>query len=70
MATKTTRTAKATSAARRPPRRRADAGQASAAPASILQAQEFPGLYHEIFNETPELAAPVWARLQDWLSAF
>ena len=43
---------------------------ASAAPASILQAQEFPGLYHEIFNETPELAAPVWARLQDWLSAF
>jgi alpha-beta hydrolase superfamily lysophospholipase len=43
---------------------------ASAAPASILQAQEFPGLYHEIFNETPELAAPVWARLQDWLRAF
>ena len=43
---------------------------ASAAPASILQAQEFPGLHHEIFNETPELAAPVWARLQDWLRAF
>ncbi len=43
---------------------------ASAAPASILQAQEFPGLDHEIFNETPELAAPVWARLQDWLRAF
>jgi alpha-beta hydrolase superfamily lysophospholipase len=43
---------------------------ASAAPAAMLQAQEFPGLYHEIFNETPELAAPVWARLQDWLKAF
>ncbi len=43
---------------------------ASAAPASMLQAQEFPGLYHEIFNETPELAAPVWASLNDWLRAF
>lgn len=43
---------------------------ARAAPASLLQAQEFPSLYHEIFNESPELAAPVWARLHDWLSAF
>lgn len=43
---------------------------ARAAPASVLDAQEFPGLFHEIFNETPELAAPVWARLQDWLKAF
>jgi alpha-beta hydrolase superfamily lysophospholipase len=43
---------------------------ARAAPASMLQAQEFPGLYHEIFNETPELATPVWVRLQDWLKAF
>jgi alpha-beta hydrolase superfamily lysophospholipase len=43
---------------------------ARAAPAPMLQAQEFPGIYHEIFNETPELAAPVWARLQDWLKAF
>ena len=43
---------------------------ARAAPASMLQAQEFPGLYHEIFNETPELAAPVWASLKDWLKAF
>jgi alpha-beta hydrolase superfamily lysophospholipase len=43
---------------------------ARAAAASMLQAQEFPSLYHEIFNETPELAAPVWARLQDWLRAF
>jgi len=43
---------------------------ARAAPASVLQAQEFPGLYHEIFNETPELAAPVWASLSDWLRAF
>jgi alpha-beta hydrolase superfamily lysophospholipase len=43
---------------------------AIAAPASMLQAQEFPGLYHEIFNETPELAAPVWASLNDWLRAF
>lgn len=43
---------------------------ARAVPAAMLQAQEFPGLYHEIFNETPELAAPVWARLNDWLKAF
>lgn len=43
---------------------------ARAAPAAMLQAQEFPGLYHEIFNETPELAAPVWVRLQDWFKAF
>lgn len=43
---------------------------ARAVPAAMLQAQEFSGLYHEIFNETPELAAPVWARLNDWLKAF
>jgi alpha-beta hydrolase superfamily lysophospholipase len=42
----------------------------SLVPASVLEAQEFPGRYHEIFNETPELAAPVWARLKDWLRAF
>ncbi len=40
------------------------------APASVLDAQEFPGLFHEIFNESPALAAPVWARLNDWLKAF
>jgi alpha-beta hydrolase superfamily lysophospholipase len=42
----------------------------SLAPASVLQAHEFSGLYHEIFNETPALAAPVWARLNDWIKAF
>ncbi|WP_313311457.1 alpha/beta hydrolase [Pulveribacter sp.] len=41
---------------------------AAAAPSQVLTARGFPGLYHEIFNETPALAAPVYALLQDWLA--
>lgn len=41
---------------------------AAAAPAALVQAQEFADLYHEIFNETPQLAAPVYASLQAWLA--
>lgn len=37
------------------------------APAAVLQAQCFDEAYHEIFNESPELAAPVLARLESWL---
>lgn len=37
------------------------------APAALLQAQCFDAAYHEIFNESPELAAPVLARLESWL---
>lgn len=37
------------------------------APADVLQAQCFDEAYHEIFNESPELVAPVLARLEFWL---
>jgi alpha-beta hydrolase superfamily lysophospholipase len=37
------------------------------APQAVLQAQAFDTAYHEIFNESPELAAPVFACLQQWL---
>lgn len=40
---------------------------AQQAPANVVQAQCFESAYHEIFNESPELAAPVFARLQQWL---
>ena len=40
---------------------------AAKAPASVVQSQEFPALYHELFNESPELAAPVFATLRAWL---
>jgi alpha-beta hydrolase superfamily lysophospholipase len=43
---------------------------ANSVPPSVLQAQAFHGLHHEIFNESPALAAPVWARLLNWLKAF
>ena len=39
---------------------------AAAAPACV-QAQCFYALYHELFNESAELAAPVFARLRQWL---
>lgn len=39
---------------------------AAAAPACV-QAQCFDALYHELFNESAELAAPVFARLRQWL---
>jgi alpha-beta hydrolase superfamily lysophospholipase len=40
---------------------------AQQAPASVVQAQCFESAYHEIFNESPELAAPVLQRLEQWL---
>ena len=36
-------------------------------PLKVLQAQCFEEAYHEIFNESTELAAPVLARLRAWL---
>lgn len=40
---------------------------ADAAPADVVQSTCFAAQYHELFNESPELAAPVFARLQPWL---
>lgn len=40
---------------------------AAAAPAAVVQAQCFDGLYHELLHERADLAAPVWARLHQWL---
>lgn len=37
------------------------------APPAVLQAQCFDAAYHEIFNETEALAAPVFERLGQWL---
>lgn len=41
---------------------------AAAAPATVVQAQCFAGLYHEIFNE-PD-AAPVFAALHTWIERY
>lgn len=40
---------------------------AAAAPAQVVEAHGFDGLYHEIFNE--ERAEPVFERLRQWLDA-
>jgi alpha-beta hydrolase superfamily lysophospholipase len=40
---------------------------AAAAPAALVQSQCVDGAFHEIFNETPEWAAPVFAQMQRWL---
>ena len=42
---------------------------AAAAPRGRVQAHCFEPLYHELFNESPELAEPVRERLQHWLAA-
>ncbi|RYF43192.1 MAG: alpha/beta hydrolase [Comamonadaceae bacterium] len=42
---------------------------AAAAPAEVLTARCFEGLYHEIFNEPAAMAEPVFAQLKDWLDA-
>ncbi len=42
---------------------------AAAAPKGRVQAHCFEPLYHELFNESPELAEPVFERLQHWLAA-
>ena len=43
------------------------AALARQAPQTVLQAQCFEQAFHEIFNESEALAAPVFARLQQWL---
>lgn len=40
---------------------------AAAAPKAVVQSHCFEPLYHELFNESPELADPVFERLQKWL---
>ncbi|ATH12853.1 alpha/beta hydrolase [Delftia acidovorans] len=40
------------------------------APPAVVQAQRFDGAYHELFNERDDFAAPVFARLRDWLGRF
>ena len=40
---------------------------AAQAPRDLVQSQCFETAYHEIFNESPELAEPVLARLAQWL---
>ena len=42
---------------------------AASAPREIVQSTRFDGLYHEILNETEALAAPVFARIEQWLDA-
>lgn len=44
------------------------AALARLAPRDVLQAQCFEAAYHEIFNESDALAAPVFARLEQWLA--
>ncbi len=40
---------------------------AAAAPRGVVQSHCFESLYHELFNESPDLAAPVFALLRQWL---
>ncbi|MFN3376207.1 MAG: lysophospholipase [Burkholderiaceae bacterium] len=40
---------------------------AASAPPAVVQSHCFETLYHELFNESPELAAPVFALLRQWL---
>jgi alpha-beta hydrolase superfamily lysophospholipase len=40
---------------------------AAAAPQAVVKSHGFEPLYHELFNESPELAGPVFALLQQWL---
>lgn len=42
---------------------------AATAPRGIVESTRFDGLYHEILNETEALAAPVFARIAQWLDA-
>ena len=42
---------------------------AAAAPAEVVTARCFDGLYHEIFNEDAPRAEPVFALLKSWLDA-
>ena len=40
---------------------------AKAAPKAVVQSHCFEPLYHELFNESPELADPVFDMLGQWL---
>lgn len=42
---------------------------AASAPREVVESTKFDGLYHEILNETEALAAPVFARIEQWLDA-
>jgi len=42
---------------------------AASAPRGIVESTKFDGLYHEILNDTEALAAPVFARIEQWLDA-
>jgi alpha-beta hydrolase superfamily lysophospholipase len=42
---------------------------AQSAPPAVVQSHCFEEAYHELFNETPEYAAPALQMLQDWLLA-
>jgi alpha-beta hydrolase superfamily lysophospholipase len=42
---------------------------AASAPREFVESTKFDGLYHEILNETEALAAPVFARIEQWLDA-
>jgi alpha-beta hydrolase superfamily lysophospholipase len=43
---------------------------AGAAPRHVVDAEEFPGLYHEILNEAEPARSQVFARLHSWLRNF
>ena len=47
----------------------AAAGASAQVQPGILSVQAFESLYHEIFNEAPIAAAPVYAALKTWLDA-
>jgi len=42
---------------------------AQAAPPAVVQSHCFENAFHELFNETPEYATPVFDTLRDWLLA-
>jgi len=42
---------------------------ADRAPAGLVDMRWYDGAWHELFNESPELAAPVYADLENWLAA-
>ena len=42
---------------------------AQAAPPAVVQSHCFENAFHELFNETPEYATPVFDTLREWLLA-
>ncbi|MEO8379166.1 MAG: lysophospholipase [Acidobacteriota bacterium] len=49
---------------------RGSASFAAAAPRTVVEAQAFPALYHEILNETQPERGEVFTRIHEWLSFF